>query len=162
MNPMPGLRTKLPAGSAVVYRHFGAADRREVAAALRDVRKLVLLIGADDALAAEIRADGVHLPERLAHRAGRLKRARPRWIVTAAAHSAAALRRVLDADAAFLSPIFPSRSASAGTALGLERAARMAATSPVPVIGLGGVTRARAATLMRRGFAGAAGIDLFL
>ena len=156
------IAARLPAGATVVYRHFGAEDRHDVALALRGIRKLVLLIGADEALAVQIRADGVHLPERLAHRAGPLKRARPGWIVTAAAHSAAALRRARDADAAILSPVFPSRSASAGAPLGLERAARMAAASPVPVIGLGGVTRARAAMLMRRGFAGAAGVDLFL
>lgn len=152
----------LPAGCAVVYRHFGAEDRRKIARALRDLRGLVLLIGADEALAADVRADGVHLPERLAHRAGPLKRRRPRWIVTVAAHSAAALRRAREADAAVLSPIFPSRSASAGRALGLARASRMAAASPVPVIGLGGVTHGRAAALLRCGFAGAAGVDLFL
>ena len=155
------IAAKLPAGTAVVYRHFGAADRHDIALALRDIRKLKLLIGADDKLATEVRADGVHLPERLAHRAEILKRRRPGWIVTAAAHSTTALRRARGADAAVLSPIFVSRSASAGAALGLERAARMAAASPVPVIGLGGVTHARAAILIRRGFAGAAGVDLF-
>ena len=152
----------LPRGAAVVYRHFGAADREAVARVLRQLRGLVVLIGADAALAARVGADGVHLPERLAHQAGALKRSRPGWIVTVAAHSAAALRRAAGADAAVLSPIFPSRSVSAGKALGLARAIRLAAASPVPVIGLGGVTQHRARLLARCGFAGAAGVDLFL
>ena len=76
----------LPRGAAVVYRHFGAADREAVARVLRQLRGLVVLIGADAALAARVGADGVHLPERLAHQAGALKRSRPGWIVTVAAH----------------------------------------------------------------------------
>ena len=43
---------------------------------------LTLLIGAD---AVRVRGAGVHLPERLAHRAGPIKRARPGAIVTVAA-----------------------------------------------------------------------------
>lgn len=152
----------LPRGTAVVYRHFGAEDREEIAAALRALRGLKLIIGKDAALAARIGADGVHLPERRARRASVLKRMRPAWIVTAAAHSSSALRRAAGADAAVLSPVFPSRSASAGAALGLARATRMMREAPLPVIGLGGVTRGRADALMRRGFAGAAGVDLFL
>jgi thiamine-phosphate pyrophosphorylase len=160
-DPVAIART-LPRGTAVVYRHFRASDRKAVADALRQVRGLRLLIGADPALAAQVGADGVHWPERLGHRAAALKRMRPGWLVTVAAHSAAALRRAAGADAAVLSPVFASRSASAGRALGLARAARMAAQAPVSVIGLGGVTRARADLLLRRGFAGAAGVDLFL
>lgn len=152
----------LPRGAGVVYRHFGADQREAVAETLRRVRGIVLLIGADDALATHVGADGVHLPEPLAHRAAALKRRRPAWIVTAAAHSAAALRRAAGADAAVLSPVFVSRSESAGAALGLARATRMAMAAPLPVIGLGGVTRSRADELLRRGFAGAAGVDLFL
>lgn len=157
-----GVARTLPRGAAVVYRHFGAADRREVAAELRRARGLVLLIGADAALADDIGADGVHLPERIATQAAALKRWRPAWLVTVAAHSAAALRRAETAEAAVLSPIFASRSASAGKPLGLARAARMVAEAPVPVIGLGGVTRARARMLLQRGFAGAAGVEMFL
>ena len=160
-DPVAIART-LPRGTAVVYRHFGADDRIAVARALRALAGLVLMIGADQALASRVRADGVHLPERMAHRAATLKQARPGWLVTVAAHSAAALQRAAGADAAVLSPVFRSRSESAGRALGLARACRMAAEAPVPVIGLGGVTHARAHMLMRRGFAGAAGVDLFL
>lgn len=158
------LALRLPRGAGVVYRHFGATDRTEVAAALRTItrrRGLLLLIGADADMAAQVRADGVHLPERLAADAAALKRARPDWLITSAAHAAAALRRARG-DAAVLSPVFPSRSPSAGRPLGLARATRLMAAAPLPVIGLGGVTPARAGALLRAGFAGAAGIEMFL
>ncbi|WP_293469050.1 thiamine phosphate synthase, partial [Phenylobacterium sp.] len=72
----------LPPGSAIVYRHFGASDAEARALRLRDIarsRGLKLLIGLDIPLAARVGADGVHLPERLAHRAGAVKRAHPDW-----------------------------------------------------------------------------------
>lgn len=159
------IAARLPRGSAVVYRHFGAADRDHVARALLRIsrrRGLRLLVGADAELAARIGADGVHLPERDAARAHALKQRRPHWIVTAAAHSGDALQSARDADAAILSPVFPSRSPSAGAPLGVLRAARLAASAPVPVIALGGVERRHVHMLLRRGFAGAAGIEMFV
>lgn len=155
----------LPEGAAVVYRHFGAANRRHAARQLRllcSARGLRLLIGLDAELAAAVQADGVHLPERAAHEIAVLRAAHPHWLVTVAAHSEAALQRAACADAAILSPVFPSRSPSAGAALSLPRAARLIRTVPLPVIGLGGVTLARTHDLARAGFAGAAGIDLFV
>lgn len=155
---------RLPRGAAIVYRHFGAADRTAAARALRAVarrRGLVLLIGADPSLAARVGADGVHLPERMAARAGALKRRRPGWIVTAAAHDGRALRRAADADAAVLSPVFPSRSGSAGRPLGALRAARLATLARGPVIALGGVNAKTARALKRGVFAGLAGIEAF-
>lgn len=155
----------LPAGAAVVYRHFGAADRRLTARRLKRLciaRGLRLLIGLDVELAEAVQADGVHLPERAAHEIAALRAAHPHWLLTVAAHSEAALQQTAGADAAILSPIFPSRSPSAGDALTLPRAARLARTAPQPVIALGGVTLARTHDLARAGFAGAAGIDLFV
>jgi len=154
----------LPEGVAVVYRHFGHGDRRRVAHRLQHIcarRGLRLLIGADPALAAAIGADGVHLPERMAALAHDLKRARPDWIISVASHSAAATRRVKGADTIILSPIYPSRSPSAGPPLGRSAAAAILLGAPAPVIALGGVTLARMPELARAGFAGAAGIDLF-
>jgi thiamine-phosphate pyrophosphorylase len=158
------LAARLPEGSGVVYRHFGKADRVQEAEALRALtrrRGLTLLIGADLELCLRTFADGLHAPEKGMQNLARIRRSAPHLLLTVAAHSASALRRSRVADAAFLSPIFPSASPSAGRPIGLARATRMAATSPVPVIGLGGVTPARAAALMRRGFAGAAGIEMF-
>src|SRR5262245_11638247 len=80
---------RLPYGSAVVYRHFGAADRAAVARTLRlqtKRRGLKLLIGADESLAQRVGADGVHLPERLAAKTKALRRRHPKWLITAAIH----------------------------------------------------------------------------
>lgn len=153
----------LPAGAAVVFRHFGARDRHALARRLKALcvrRRLRLLIGADPVLAEIVSADGVHLPERLATEAAALRHAHPGWIISAAMHSETAVASGLDA--LVLSPVYPSRSLSAGAPLGLTKAARIARAAPAPVIALGGVTRAHIHELVRAGFAGAAGIDLFL
>src|SRR5437879_13481364 len=71
---------RLPPGAAVIFRAFGAADAEARGARLLAIardRKLKLLIGADAGLAARLGADGVHLPERSAHRARRLKAVHP-------------------------------------------------------------------------------------
>lgn len=148
----------------MVYRAFGAADALEVA---RDLRRLTarrgvrLLIGADAALARAADADGVHLPERLARRAGALKRSRPDWIVTAAAHSLPAARGALaaGADAAVVSAVFPSRSASAGAPLGPIRFARLVRAAGGPVYALGGVNTKNARRLLASGAVGLAAVD---
>lgn len=155
---------RLAAGAAVVFRAFGAADAEVRGARLRRLtraRKLVLLIGADAGLAARLGADGVHLPERLAHRARRLKAAHPGWIVTAAAHSARAARRALaaGADAVVVSAIFPSRSASAGRPMGALRLAILVRTAGGPVYALGGVDNKKARLLKDAGLVGLAAVD---
>ncbi|MEL6692285.1 MAG: hypothetical protein AAFQ12_04530 [Pseudomonadota bacterium] len=56
------IAAKLPSGSGVLYRHFGADDRFTVATTLATVarqRRLRLLIAADPTLAAEIGAQGI-------------------------------------------------------------------------------------------------------
>jgi thiamine-phosphate pyrophosphorylase len=155
---------RLPRGSGIIYRAFGSADALGAAKALQDLtrrRGLTLLIGADEALAAAARADGVHLPERLTARARLIRARHPRWIVTSAAHSGHALRRAKTAgcDAALLSPVFPSRSASAGRPLGLVRFAGLARSSAMPVIALGGVTNETAPGLVRAGAYGLAAVE---
>jgi thiamine-phosphate pyrophosphorylase len=55
---------RLPAGSGVVFRHFGRADSRETALRLREATRArdgLLLIGLDTDLAERVGADGVHL-----------------------------------------------------------------------------------------------------
>jgi thiamine-phosphate pyrophosphorylase len=159
---LAGTVGRLPPGSLVVYRAFGAPDAEQTGRALvRLARRggLRLLVGADMALAAKIRADGVHLPERLAHLAGPLKRRRPGWLVTAAAHSARAVRRAQAADAVFISPVFPSRSPSAGRPLGVVRLAALARGSRARVHALGGVRAATVARIMMTGAAGFAAVE---
>ncbi|WP_293473850.1 thiamine phosphate synthase [Phenylobacterium sp.] len=154
---------RLPPGAAIVYRHFGALDAAAQARRLLKVartRGLRLLIGQDAALAREVGADGVHLPERLAHRAAALKRANPGWIVTGAAHSLAAAR-ASRADAVVLSTAFPSRSPSAGPALGPIRLAMRVRAAGRPAYALGGVNMKTARRLRDAGLVGLAAVDAF-
>jgi thiamine-phosphate pyrophosphorylase len=137
----------LPSGSAIVFRAFGAADAIASGGRLAQLarkRRVLLFVGADAALARALRADGVHLPERSAHRAGVVRRLRRRFIVTAAAHSLPAIRRARHAgvDAVVLSPVFPSASPSAGRPLGPLRFERLVRLAGTPVYGLGGVSAA--------------------
>jgi thiamine-phosphate pyrophosphorylase len=157
------LAERLPEGCGLVYRAFGAADAPEIARALATAcrrRGLVFLIGADADLAAACGAAGVHLPERLAPLAPRLRARHPRWLLTGAAHGAPALRRAAAAglDAALLSAVFPSRSPSAGPALGPQRFACLVRDARLPVYALGGVSAATVPRLRDAGAAGAAAV----
>ena len=148
------LAHKLPRGTGLVYRAFGAPDRLEIARALVAIarrRGLVLLVGADAGLAARSGAAGLHLPERLAGRAPRLRK--PGWLITAAAHSPRAARRS-GIDAFVLSAVFPSASPS-------RFAARVRAAS-APAYALGGVDDTRAGRLRMTGAAGIAGVGFSL
>lgn len=149
----------LPRGTAIIYRHFGAADRLSVARALKRVarrRALVLLIAADPELATRVGADGVHWPEALLP-----DRFEHQGLMTAAAHSAEAIARAVSAgaDAVLLSPVFPTASRSSGKPLGLSGAARLALASERPIIALGGIGLRTAARLPGRGFAGIAAVE---
>jgi len=157
---------RLPRGAGVIYRAFGAADAERVATRLRRLtarRGLVLLIGADARLAARVGADGVHLPERLAGQAARLRRQRPDWLITAAAHSPLALARTarLGLDAALVSVVFESRSPSAGRPMGPIRLAALARRAKAPVIALGGIRNETAPRLIGAGVHGLAAVEGF-
>lgn len=156
------IAARLPRGAAIVYRHFGAQNRVKTAlqlSALCRRRGLILLIGADLALARKLGA-GVHWPERAMPGSKRT-----RQLETAAAHSPAAIARAARAgmDAVVLSAIFPSTStstsASATAPLGALKAGRLARGASLPVFALGGVNARNAARLIGRGFAGVAAID---
>jgi thiamine-phosphate pyrophosphorylase len=156
----------LPRGAAVVFRAFGAPNAEVRGARLKAIarrRGLLLLVGADARLAQALGADGVHLPERLAHLARRLKAAHPRWIITAAAHSTGAARRVLaaGADAAVVSTVFASRSASAGRPMGPIRLAILVRRAGGAVYGLGGIDKKKARLLRGTGLTGIAAVEGF-
>ncbi|MGV3580345.1 thiamine phosphate synthase [Brevundimonas sp.] len=144
------IAARMPAGSGVVYRSFGAAEALETAGRLRAItreRGMALLIGLDAELADRVGADGLHLPERALSAAYALSGKRPDWVLTGAAHSAAAARSARDLDAVILSPVFPAGGASSGKpALGLNVLAE--ATGGVTrVIALGGITADKAGGL---------------
>ncbi|MEC9345110.1 MAG: thiamine phosphate synthase [Pseudomonadota bacterium] len=158
---------RLPAGAAVILRDAGHPEREAVARALRAAtsrRGQVLLVSGDPELADRVRADGLHLPERdVGGAAARTWRRRnPHRLLSAAAHSLAALRRAAGSgcDVVLLSPVFPTASHPGAPALGPYRAAAMARSVGVPVLALGGV---EAGTLGRLPpvFAGIAAIGLF-
>lgn len=147
----------------MVLRTFGRQGIVAQAPALRALarsRGLMLLVGADARLAAEIGADGLHLPERMAAALPRLRARHPYWRFTVAAHGVAALRRAAlsGAEAAFLSPVLPSSSPSAAGALGPLRTRALIRTASLPVYGLGGIDADTAQQLIGAGLAGLAGV----
>lgn len=160
----------LPPGAAVILRHYrAAASERDalahrLAAACRR-RGLRLLIAGDARLAVEVRADGLHLPEAMLRSAPLTwRRCRQRsWVVTAAAHSSAAIRRAASAgvDAVLLSPVFASRSHPGAPTLGPLRFVALVANSPVPIYALGGVDSHTIRRLTGSGAVGIAGIGGF-
>lgn len=156
------LAARLPQGAGLVYRAFGAPDAGAVArglAAIARRRRLVLLIGADEALAAACGAHGVHLPERSLARAPRLRARWPHALITGAAHGGMALQRAraFGLDAALVSTVFPSRSPSAGAPLGPLRLARgVREADRLPVYALGGVNGRTLPHLIGTGVAGVA------
>jgi len=156
----------LPEGTTLIYRHFGAADKTETAKALRQiasVRKLQFLVGQDVELAAQIGADGVHLPEReLASGLGVRKRY-PHWLITGAAHSYAAVKTCAGykLDAAILSPVFASDSKSAGDPIGVSAFTNIVTKANIPVIALGGISSETAMELFGCGATGLAGVSMF-
>lgn len=152
----------LPPGSMVILRDYGAPGRAALArrlAVLCKRRRLTFLVAGDWRLAARVGADGLHLPEAMAKR-GRGPWSRRRWIVTAAAHSQAALFRAAraGADAALLAPVFPTASHPGRPALGPVRFAAQVRRSPLPVYALGGIGPVTARRLKGAGHAGFAGI----
>jgi thiamine-phosphate pyrophosphorylase len=160
------IAARLPPGSGVIYRAFGAPDALETARALARLahkRGLVLLVGADERLAAAAGAHGLHLPERDAAGAPRVRARRPNWLITAAAHSPRALAGAGRAgcDAALVSAVFESRSPSAGRPIGPRRFARLVRTAGLPVYALGGVDARTARRLLDTGAVGLAAVEGF-
>ena len=151
----------LPAGSGIVFRSFGAPDAETRALRLLRIarrRGLTLLIGQDVGLASHIGADGVHLPERLAHCAMSLRRRHPGWLVTSAAHSLRAAR-ASQAMAVVVSSAFASNSTSAGRPLGPRRLATLVRAAGRPIYALGGINSRTAVRLRDVGVIGLAAVE---
>lgn len=139
----------LNTGDALILRHYELSPRERLtlAQSLRTrtkAMKVRLLIACDASLAHQVAADGLHLPSWMAARGDVwTHRRKSQWIITAAAHSEPELRAAwaVGADAALLSPVFPTASHQGTPGLGPVRFARLAATAEIPVYALGGVTR---------------------
>jgi thiamine-phosphate pyrophosphorylase len=157
----------LPKGAGVVLRDYDAPERTALAQSLADIcrrRGLLLLVAGDERLAAAIGADGVHLPQWQARRARDMKRRHPCWLVSAAVHDAVSLRRaaLAGADAAFLSPVFPTGSHPGAPHLGAVRFTALVHSTDMPVYALGGVDSRSIERLRGTGMAGAGAIGALL
>jgi thiamine-phosphate pyrophosphorylase len=145
---------RLPPGAAVVARGLAPGVLAGLAGLARR-RRLVLLVAGDGRAALRHRA-GLHLPDRpgapgllpflLARR-----QVRHRLPLTVAAHGRAGLARGrrLRADAAVLSPVFPTASHPGAPALGPGRWAALARRAGRPVVALGGLQPGNAGRLPR-------------
>ncbi|MEM1195379.1 MAG: thiamine phosphate synthase [Pseudomonadota bacterium] len=139
---------RLPQGSGFIYRHYHLPDpdRYHRFHALRRIAKARghCVILADSAVtASEWGADGVYgAPLSLWPRRANL-------LQLATAHNAReiALAQRKGAHAILLSPVFATRSHPGDKVLGPARFLHLARLATIPVIALGGVTRARAARL---------------
>jgi len=132
----------LPKRSLVILRARDGAKRAALALNMlraAHARDLILLIADDPALAHRIGAHGLHLPEARAHEASHWRASHPNWLITAAAHSLAALRRANHADAILLSPVFATKSHEGAPALGALRLRILARQSRKPIYALGGI-----------------------
>jgi thiamine-phosphate pyrophosphorylase len=153
----------LPSGAALILRHYRDPRREGLARRLRaltSARGVLLLIGADAALATRIGADGVHWRS---DQLGAPSMRDLRMIVTAACHDADELARAgqAGADAAFLSPVFATQSHPEAEHLGVVKFLALAATAPIPVYALGGVHELNASRLRGPNVAGFGAIDAF-
>jgi len=155
-----GAARALPRGSLVILRARENGRRAALARELAPIaheRDLFLLIAGDPALAARVGADGLHLPEARAAEAAHWRALHPNWLITAAAHSAHAIRRARNArvDAVLLSPVFATPSHVGAKPLGALRLRLLARDAGLPIYALGGID---ARTALALGGANVAGI----
>lgn len=169
--PTIAVRKALAGGvSAVQLRSKGMTDR-EVLALAREIRAACHDAGAifivndrlDIALASG--ADGVHLgvDDLPIEDARRL--AGPEFIIGYSPETDEQIRTAGDRGASYLGvgPVYGTATkADAGKALGIDEFARRCAISPVPTVGIGGITVANAAETMRAGAAGIAVVSAIL
>lgn len=137
----------LPRGSGFVFRHYHLpaterAERFRLLAAAARAAGHVVLVSDEASVAGQWGADGVYGdPTRIAAAQGMLK------LATAHDGDALAAAGRAGADGVFLSPVFPTRSHPEAEPLGIHGFHVLAQQSPVPVIALGGMTKARAREL---------------
>jgi len=166
-NPLPAAAA-LPAGSAVIMRHYDDDDRAGLARqliALCRSRHVSVLIAGDARLALAVGADGLHLPDALLARglASTRPALRPGMLLSVAAHCPLGLRRAAaaGADFALLSPVFPSKSHPGGDTIGVLRFAAWTRQAHLPVFALGGVNSQNVARLTGSKALGWAAIEAF-
>jgi thiamine-phosphate pyrophosphorylase len=140
-------------------RDLSEGDREQLAKTLmRAVQgQAVLTIGADVQLALRVGAHGVHLPASADVGAARACLG-PKAFIGVSAHCERDVHAAMSAgaDYATLSPVFPSASKPGyGPALGVDAIARAGACG-LPILALGGVTKANVAGCLDAGASGVA------
>jgi thiamine-phosphate pyrophosphorylase len=151
------------AGLGLIFRHYSCGQRRDRAIEFEKKCRaagVLFLISADEKMALELNADGLHLPEYLSEKIAPIKTRHPNWIITTACHSGAALKRAAAADLALLSPVFPTQSHDGDHALGAANFSRLARQHQKPVFALGGIDEKNCHSFSRA--AGIAGIGCFI
>ena len=141
---------RLPRGAGVVFRHYRAPDRADLARRVRAIcrrRGLLFVAAAPPPLARAWRADGSH--------------GRHRGALTAPAHGRAELvaARRAGARLVFLSPLRATRSHPGEAPLGRLRFGLLARRRGVAVAALGGVRPDERRALRRLGAAAIGAID---
>lgn len=148
----------LPRGAGFIFRHYGLPNREQLGRELRQhcrQHRILFSVAGDTRLAARLRADGVHLPQGLAHHAIAARQRNHNWLITVSAHDQSSMFRAATsgADAILLSPVFATASHPDAKPLGPLHFALLARLVKIPVIALGGITAANA-----RRIQGASGI----
>lgn len=140
---------RLPRESGVIVRHYDlpAGQRRLLFARLRRIarrRGHMILLAGPPRLARRWQADGVHGRAHDKRQCGRLLLSHP-------VHDRTEIRTAerRGADLLFLSPLYATRSHAGQRPLGVHRFHRLARTTRLPVLALGGMTRSRALMLGR-------------
>ena len=148
------LAALVPPGSGIVLRHDALSRGRRWRLLRRlmrvaRARGLVIWLAGRPDEARRWGADGVHLRQHDAARAGQARRLG--LLVTMPVHDVREARRARQAgaDAVFVSPLCPTRSHPGATALGTAAWIRLARLSGAQAIALGGMTAARARKLSR-------------
>lgn len=136
-----------------------ASERTALAHELRRLTRehgAALLVNAELALAREVEADGVQLPERGPSIAEARAVLGPAALIGASRHDLLGVQSAERAGASFatLSPVFsvPDK----GEPLGVERFAAIARSTSLPLFALGGITAARAVHVLDAGAYGLA------
>jgi thiamine-phosphate diphosphorylase len=154
---LPSLQLRAKSWSTARIVAGGGALR-----ALARERGVAFFVNGDLEAAAQLDADGVHLPARgRTAAAARDALGRGAW-VGRSAHDEIELSRAEGADWVVLAPVFPTRSKPGAFALGLPRFATLAALAPAPPIALGGIDRVNFASCFDAGAAGIAMVSALL
>ena len=161
-DPVPTVRA-LPRGSLVILRSRQRSRRVALVEGVKRVagpQGLHWLVADDPELASLTGAGGVHFPEARITEAHHWRAIRPRWLITCTAHSLGVCARIAraGANAALLSPAFPTESHAGRPALGSLCVRIIAGQSPVPVYALGGVDSRTARRLEGARLAGLAAV----